>query len=385
MTGFSGTPPRVGHVCRQFSKPSETFILQTVRLLVRAGVDSRVYTRRRIGPAPAEVPEPTLYPESVLEELRFGVNKKLLNRYRLRFPVSAMAKDLRAHDRNLLHAHFGGTALAMLPVLRAAGLPMVATFHAFDLYTRCFPPDVYQDLWPHLDRAVAISQAGAERLESRFGCPADKIRIVHCGIDLDRFPYREPRVEEGPANLIGIGRLVAKKGIDVLLRALVLTREIPGFPDWRLTWYGEGPLGGTLLCMARELGLDEQVVFAGGVDHGNVPGLLRDADMLMLPSRTAENGDTEGIPITLLEAGASGCETVATLHGGVPEGLPETLRSGLVPEDDPEALAWALADRLSNRADWPERSRQARRHVEAQFSLEAECRSLLEVYREATG
>jgi colanic acid/amylovoran biosynthesis glycosyltransferase len=124
--------------------------------------------------------------------------------------------------------------------------------------------------------------------------------------------------------------------------------------------------------------------FAGGVAHAKVPDILAESDLLVLPSRTAGNGDVEGIPITLLEAGAVGCPVVATRNGGLLEGVAPELRRLCVREGDPEALAAGLADRLRKRGEWPDLARLARRHVEENFSQEAESRQLVDLYRQVT-
>jgi glycosyltransferase involved in cell wall biosynthesis len=132
-----------------------------------------------------------------------------------------------------------------------------------------------------------------------------------------------------------------------------------------------------------------EVTFHSHLAHAGVPAALAAADLLVLPSHTAGNGDREGIPITLLEAQATGLPVLATAHGGIPEGLPAARRDGLAKEKDPTSLATEFLRLWQDRGAWPDRSVEGLAHVRAHFSRQAETAAWQacygEVWRERGG
>jgi colanic acid/amylovoran biosynthesis glycosyltransferase len=110
--------------------------------------------------------------------------------------------------------------------------------------------------------------------------------------------------------------MVEKKGLDDAMRALA---RVPHRDRIRYRIVGEGPLRGALEQLVHELGLDTSVEITDFVPHDQVRALLRDTDVFVLTSRTADNGDTEGLPVCLIEAQMAGLPVVSTYHAGIPE------------------------------------------------------------------
>jgi glycosyltransferase involved in cell wall biosynthesis len=162
-----------------------------------------------------------------------------------------------------------------------------------------------------------------------------KLRIVRCGLELDRLPARK-RAGADYVRIIVVGRLSAEKGISGLLSAMaqMVTR-----PRARLAIVGDGPLRPKLKVQAAELELDADIEFLGRLPEAETLTEIARSDVLVLPSFM------EGLPIVLMEALALGVPVVATRVAGIPE-LVENGRNGLLfsPSDWSE-LAEAL-DRL---------------------------------------
>ncbi|WP_444677370.1 glycosyltransferase [Halomonas sp. E19] len=121
-------------------------------------------------------------------------------------------------------------------------------------------------------------------------------------------------------------------------------------PDLNFTYelIGDGPLWEQVAEQVRVLGMESRINLHGALPHDEVQRLLKDADIFLLPSVTASNGDQEGIPVALMEAMASGMPVLSTSHSGIPELVEEGVSGYLVPERDSQGLAAKLLDLLQH-------------------------------------
>jgi glycosyltransferase involved in cell wall biosynthesis len=178
--------------------------------------------------------------------------------------------------------------------------------------------------------------ARATILEKKF---TGRVAVLPLGVDDGNFPTREAKMS-GPAVVGYAGRLVAQKGVDVLLRALA---RVAG-PEWRCDIIGDGPMKDSLLDLAAELGIAKKVRFLGYVDHGEIARYLQTFSMLVLPSLTAANWK-EQFGRVIIEALAAGVPVIGSDSGEIPF-LIRKLEGGLVVrENDVDDLAGAI-DRL---------------------------------------
>lgn len=369
---------RIAHLCIKFSRRSETFIYDLIRGMEEHGMENHVLTCLRLHAAER--------PFHRVHHLRVPLGRKLLFKWRKHglgvyafpWPLCASRHVLDAIQPDVLLAHFGGTGAAALPLARRTGIPMVVVFHAFDLFMPYVPRSAYDALWAARVQAVAISEHGRQRL-IELGCPASRARTIHCGIAIDRFRGPAP-VRTGSLRILTLGRLVEKKGTDDLLRAIARLRRTFAGP-LQLDIWGDGPRRRALQRLAERLACRDIVRFMGAVAHARVPALLRQYDLFALPSKTAADGDREGIPITLLEAQAAGLPVVATVHAGIPEALPPANRRFLAAEGDVAHLARIL-QALAGDATLRQRAgRAGRAWVRAHFTLEGEIEGYLDLFR----
>jgi phosphatidyl-myo-inositol dimannoside synthase len=208
------------------------------------------------------------------------------------------------------------------------------------------------------DVLTTISRYTRSRVAAAFG-PRAALEVVPSGIDTERFRpdpaaraelRRRYRVGDAPL-VVCVSRLVARKGQDTLIRALPLVRErVPGA---RVLLVGGGPGGDRLRRLAREVGVDEHVVFAGAVPAAEVAAHHAVGDVFALPCRTRGGGlDVEGLGIVLLEAAAAGLPVVAGDSGGAPETVQKGRTGHVVDGRDVAAVASAVAGLLAD----PERA-----------------------------
>jgi len=192
------------------------------------------------------------------------------------------------------------------------------------------------------------------------------------------FPVREalPSRERRLFCRIGtLGRLVEKKGVDVLIRALALLRARGH--ELELSIAGDGPLRGELEALVAELGLGESVHFAGNLAHAGVREWMHDLDMFVLACKPDVNGDMDGIPVVLMEAMSQCVPVVSTRLSGIPELVVHESTGLLADPGDFKGLAGQI-DRL---LDSPELrrtlARRAQDHVREEFGQDVNLARLL--------
>jgi colanic acid/amylovoran biosynthesis glycosyltransferase len=316
--------------------------------------------------------------QEVLSSRRYGYQATSLSAlYRL----SALASEVQQFD--VLHAHFGPVGKSFRFARRLWRAPLVVSFHGYDFST--WPllegPRAYAPLFDDSDLITVHSNYAEAKLRS-LGCPSRLLRRLECGIDLNEFAYRDrhPDVDR-PVRVLTVGRLVEKKGIDHSIRAVA--QLISEGHDLRYEIVGDGPLRRPLARLAAELDIANHVVFAGPLINECVRDRMNKSDLFVLASITAANGDTEGTPVSLLEAQASGMPVVSTRHAGIPEIVLDNETGFLAPEGDPVALADALRRMLNNASSWAEMGRRGRAFVEQRHDITQLNRRLADLYQDA--
>jgi glycosyltransferase involved in cell wall biosynthesis len=390
---------RVAVVVKGYPRLSETFIAQEILGLERHGLALTIVSLRHptdaaLHPMHREIRAPVLY----LPEYLYQEPGRVLRAWRSvrRWPTYAAARrlwlrDLRrdrtsnrgrrfgqalvlAHelpaDVGVLYAHYLHTPASVAryaAVLR--GLPWCASAHAKDIWTT--------PAWEKAEKlrdcawATACTATGAAQLQEL--APGAEVMLTYHGLDASRFaaPQRT-RGPDGsdpgrPVRLLGVARLVPKKGVEVLLQALA---ALPPEVHWRYDHIGDGPLGEALAAAAARLGLAERITWRGALPQEEVIAAYRAADLVVLASRIAADGDRDGLPNVLLEAGALELAVVASRTAGVSELVEDGLNGRLVPPDDPAALAAALVTLIRDPAARLRRGRAGRRRVLEQFATE---------------
>ncbi len=254
--------------------------------------------------------------------------------------------DARFRQRRfaLVHAHFGPGAVYARPFARRHRLPLVVTFHGYDVAflsspARWLPQYLrYRLHAPRILRQMTLGLCASTELETMLrarGVPPDRLRVHRLGIDLERFrPGTRP---PGEFRAVMIGRLVEKKGFEFGVAAFAeVARDIPTL---RLTIVGQGRQESDLRRLAATLGVADRVTFAGQLPPDEVARQLAASHVLLAPSMVDRWGNRESGLIVVKEASA--CETVpiGTRHGGIPEIIDDGETGFLVPERDVAAMA----------------------------------------------
>lgn len=290
------------------------------------------------------------------------------------------ARALRSKPVDHLHAHFATyPALAAWACSALTGIPYSFTAHAHDIYVHRL------GLRRRIGDAafcVAISERNACILREAAAAQSSSIHVVHCGVQLSRYADRPraPRAD-APLRIACVAALKPYKGHRVLLEAAA--RLVGEGDAVEVELAGDGPLRAELVARCARLGLAGHVRFHGRLTEPEVAALLDRVDVFVLASRVERDGDTEGIPVALMEAMAAGVPVVASDVSGVAELVRDGETGLLTPPEDTGALAAALHRVRADRGSAVERARAGRALVAERFSVEREASRLLSLIRAA--
>jgi len=373
----TGDAASIAIVLKGYPRLSETFIAQEILGLQRRGLEILLFSLRHptdpaIHPVHAEITAPVTYlPEYLKDEpwravrgwraarrqpgYRAARRQWLAdlrrdptdNRVRRFGQACVLAAELPPGVARI-HAHFLHTpaSVARYAALMT-GLPWSCSAHAKDIWTT--PAWEKREKLQDLDWLVTCTAVGRDHLAGLGADGVDlsgKVGLLYHGLDLSRFsppsgkrPPRDGRDPADPVVILSVGRAVEKKGYPDLMQALA---GLPSDLHWRFVHIGGGDGAAALEAQAQRLGLAERISWRGPQPQGAVLAAYRQADLFVLASRIAEDGDRDGLPNVLMEAQS---QELACLASGV-SAIPELIRDGetgiLVPPRDPAALSEAL-------------------------------------------
>lgn len=351
---------------------AETLVFHMVRGLDRARFAPAVCVLGERGPMGAEMERAGIEVTALDLFDKGGRLIRLVPRLR----GLLVERGVRVAHTHLYHGNYYGRLAAF-----AAGVPVtVASVH--NVYDRVKPHRRRINRWlgQRTDAILAGSETVRKDILQWDGVPAEKVRILPYGIDLD--PYLAPIDREaarralelppGPAVIGTVGRLEIQKAHDVLLRGFAALRAAG--TDAILVLIGDGRERESLDALATSLGLGDRVRFLG--TRRDLPVLYGAMDVFALPSRW------EGTPLALIGAMAASVPVVATPVGGVPTVVEDGATGRLVPVEDAAALAAALGDALQDRETSRALAEKGRAHVLERCSVDGMVRTLEALYLE---
>jgi colanic acid/amylovoran biosynthesis glycosyltransferase len=398
---------RIALIVDSFPVLSETFVINHAIGLLERGHDVRIFARCR---PRGEIAHHDVPRHGLLSRTRYldrplpagSLSGRLAAVVRANFfaPLSALkwfekfrqgavslerlnlALTFLRGDFDIIHCHFGPNGyLGIFLKDEVSRAPVLTTFHGYDLSLLIASSgrEIYKDLFLKGDLFLPVSRYFKKRL-IELGCDERKVVVCNNGVNARRYKYIPRALHPGEAvQVLTVGRLVEKKGHEFLLRALA--RTVSSGRDVRLRIAGDGPLREKLESLARELGVAERVRFLGAVAHDAMPGMLQQSHIFALPSVTAGNGDQEGMPVSIMEAQASGLPVLSTCHSGIPELIEDGTSGYLVAERDTAALADRMMYLVDHPELWPLMGAAGRRIVEEKYGLDAMIEKLLGLYR----
>jgi glycosyltransferase involved in cell wall biosynthesis len=367
-------PSKIVVLLKGYPRLSETFIAQEILGLEKAGLNLVIASMRRPTdtkrhPIHSEIKAPVTYlpeylhhePVRVLRSLALALALPGFRRA-LRSFLADFRRDPTLHrirrfgqaivlavewprEGGWLYAHFIHTPASVAAYTSLLiGVPWTCSAHAKDIWTS---PD--WDLREKIAAArwiVTCTKSGRDRL-AQLAQGTGKLALSYHGLDLARFgkppadrPRRDGLHQNDPAIILSVGRLVEKKGYDVLLRALSL---LPTGLAWRFVHLGGGDdSAARLRRLASSLGIEDRISWKGPQAQEEILRHYRQADLFALACRIGKDGDRDGLPNVLLEACSQRLACVSTSISGVTELLEDGVNGLMVEPENPEALSRAM-------------------------------------------
>jgi glycosyltransferase involved in cell wall biosynthesis len=379
---------KVCYIIQLFPVPTETFIVEEVASVIKAGHEAHLLFLNQNNAAATHpaVSELLASGRAKLfgEFTRLDCAKAFLKLFArqpartIRCAVEALRSEERWRWIQILpraawcidervtniHAHFADLNLVYAQLLANwTGIPFGVTTHRYDILDNPIPVDHASHLFSKANPVITVSLFNRDLMEGKFSLRADRINVVHCGIDLMRFSRANrplPRPRESPMQIVTVGRLAHQKGHDILFRALRLAAD-KGL-RFTLQLIGDGPERDRLEELAVSLDIAEHIVFRGVQNEREIVKSLQAAEVFAMASRT------EGIPVACMESMACEVPVLTTRIMGLPELVIDGKNGFLADPESPSSFAAKLLEISEKRADLPSLGRAARLHVEAEFS-----------------
>jgi len=274
-------------------------------------------------------------------------------------------------------AEYGVIGVAVMDVCRKVGVPLIVYFRGFDAYNQF----VLQKEGRHYPKlfmiaaAIVVVSRDMEQQLYRLGAPKEKIYYNPSGVDISLFQDADP--SKAPPNFIAVGRFTEKKAPNLTL--LAFKRVLEAIPEARLVMIGDGPLLETCKQLSISEGIGHAVEFLGARAHFEVAEKMRAARAFVQHSVRAENGDSEGTPNSVLEAGASGLPVVATRHAGIKDAVIDGKTGLLVDEGDVEGMAERMIMLAQDPLLAQKMGTEARKRICSEYSMEKSIGKLWEI------
>jgi len=274
---------------------------------------------------------------SVLGMLSYLIQKKIFKKQNISVRTNALVNYFKAQKIDIVFAEYGMVGAMVTKACKNANVPLIIHYHGADVHHRETVSqyiNLYKKAFDYASWLIAVSDDMVEELK-RLGAPTKKIVKASCGVDTETFPKLD--ISQSHRNFLSVGRFVEKKSPASIVKAFKLVNE--KFPDAKLWMIGNGPLFEETKRLVTELGLAHSIILTGVLKTDKVKELMKKTRCFVQHSVTAANGDKEGTPVTILEAGSSGLAIVSTLHAGIKEAVINGETGYLVDEYDVEGMA----------------------------------------------
>ena len=291
--------------------------------------------------------------------------------------------DAAKRERPLLiHGHFGQIGYKALGLAGKIGVPLVTTFYGRDV-SRLAQREKYRRRYRVLfaggDLFLAEGTA-MKRALGALGCPEEKMRVFHLGVDVDAYPFEVRKApSSGPIVVLFAGTFTEKKGLTYAIRAFAQAVKTHGNTVMRII--GDGEDRPAVERLIADLGIGPLVEMLGFVDYARLIEEMMRAHIFIHPSVTAADGNTEGgAPVTIIDAEATGLPVASTFHADIPEVVLHEKTGLLSPEKDVDALVRNLSFLLDNPAAWASMGAAAHRHVQENYNIRTQGILLGKIY-----
>lgn len=297
----------------------------------------------------------------------FPIAKPFLEKALLRFVID--------NDIQAVLAEYGPVGVHWAPICKKAGVPLFVYFHGYDATNGSVLKEYgarYKALFQQAAGIFVVSRAMEQKMID-MGAPAEKIIFAPCGANMEVFLPKKP--SEKPV-LLSVGRFAETKSPETTIEAFALA--LKKVPDAKLRMAGTGDLLPSCRALVMELEIEDSVEFLGVIEPDEVYKEMQGARAFVQHSVTTDEGETEGSPVAIMEAGAAGLPVISTKHAGIPEMVLNGTTGLLVDERDAQGMADAMVRILTDKSLADSMGEAAHKHIAEHYSLDRNLRILTE-------
>jgi len=299
------------------------------------------------------------------------VEKNLFSKLSLR--ERKLRASFKKEKISCVLAEYGMTAAESLPTIRSLGLPLIVHFHGYDASVKSLLDSYierYIQVFDYAKYIVAVSNKMRDVLIA-MGCPTHKIVVSRCGVNETFFNI--PLESKKKKQFIAIGRFVEKKAPHLTIAAFLPVLKF--YPDSNLVFAGDGPLLEYCKSLVSEQKISN-IEFLGAVSSKRVKELFAESIAFVQHSVTAVNGDSEGTPVSVMEASAAGLPVISTNHGGIPEVVLHGITGLLVNEFDVPQMTLEMLKMLTVPQLAQKMGRGGRKNIKENYKLSDHLKAL---------
>jgi len=300
---------------------------------------------------------------------------------------------LKKNKARLLHSHFGDLGYKNLGLQRSLKLPHIISFYGYDLglisKDKFLWAKRYERLFSEGDIFLVEGNYSKKRL-TELGCPQEKIRIHHIGIDLNKIQFNPRKVgKEGIIKILIASSFLEKKGIPYALEAI--GKIIKKYDNIKIILIGDSPKINPqgieekkkILETIDKFDLNQNTIFLGYQPYDVFLKEAQQTHIFLAPSIHSKDGDSEGgVPVSIIEMSASGMPIISTTHCDIPEVVIDGKNGFLVPERDSDALADRLEYLIEHQEIWESMGKFGRGYIEKNYNIKNQIAQLEKIYME---
>jgi glycosyltransferase involved in cell wall biosynthesis len=374
----SGEKPTVCIVCTSKNKYSETFIHAHV---ARLPAEIKVLYGWNLFDYRCHDDDKLLLSFTVQARLIRATLRTVFRFQESYFEESALRRFLKRNNVDVVLAEYGPSGVNVMDVCQEANIPLIPHFHGYDAYDLSFLESVgrrYTALFENAAAIVVVSRDMKHQL-LHLGAHEEKLHLNPYGVDMSLFQNADPA--HAPPLFVAVGRFVDKKAPHLTL--LAFKEVIDRIPEARLVMIGNGLLWEACKQLAQGLSIAHAVQFLGALAHADVAVTMRKARVFVQHSVRTSYGDSEGTPVGVLEAGATGLPVVATRHAGIKDVVIDGETGLLVDEGDVDGMAEHMIRLAENPAFAAKLGKAARERISGEFSMEKSINNLWRIIESA--
>ncbi len=292
---------------------------------------------------------------------------KLTKLYKKTFRNPQLIRYLKNEKVDLVFAEFGPVGAEVYDVCQSLNIPLIVHFHGYDAHAYSTLEKYkaeYQAMFQYASFMVVVSNFMLTNLK-KLGAPEQKLMLNPYG---PRTNFFELKPDFEHLNFIAVGRFVDKKAPHITIQAFHVVYQ--QYSEARLILVGDGELLAHCQNLVKELNIEKAVIFQGEAAHHEILPLFERAYCFVQHSVIAKNGDAEGTPVAILEAGAAGLPVVATRHAGIQDVIIHGENGFLVAEKDVRAMAGCMLRIAADKNLARQMGEKARQRIKENYTME---------------